>query len=290
MDFNGNFVALITPFRDGKLDFDSLAGLIERQIAAGVSGLVPCGTTGESPTLTHEEHNQVVAETVRIADGRVPVIAGTGSNSTAEAISMTRHAEEAGAAAALIVAPYYNKPTQDGLYHHYWTLAESTGLPLIVYNIPGRCGVEISTATLLRLAKHPRIASVKEATGNLLHVTELTSQTDLAVLSGDDPLTIGMMAMGACGVVSVISNLLPEQMSKLVGHALAGDFAAAREIHDKIFPLMQATMALATNPIPIKTAVALRGLCSDELRLPLYPMSDDARAVLEALVREAPEQ
>lgn len=290
MDFNGNFVALITPFRDGKVDYDSLASLIERQIAAGVSGLVPCGTTGESPTLSYEEHHRVVAETIRIANERVPVIAGTGSNSTAEAISITRRAEEAGATAALIVAPYYNKPTQEGLYHHYWTLAENTGLPLIVYNIPGRCGVEIATETLLRLAKHPRIAAVKEATGNLLHVSELTNQTDLAILSGDDPLTIAMMAMGARGVISVISNLLPEQMSKLVGHALAGDFAAARAIHDKIFPLMQATMSLATNPIPIKTAVAIRGLCSDELRLPLYPMSDAARATLEALVREAPEQ
>ncbi len=290
MDFNGNFVALITPFRDGQIDYDTLASLIERQIAAGVSGLVPCGTTGESPTLTHDEHNRVITETVRIAGGRVPVIAGTGSNSTAEALATTRHAEEAGASAALIVAPYYNKPSQEGLYHHYWTLAESTGLPIIVYNIPARCGVEISTETLLRLAEHPRIVSVKEATGNLLHVSELTADSDLAILSGDDPLTLAMIAMGACGVVSVISNLLPEQMSKLVRHALDGEFAQARAIHDSIFPLMQAMMTLATNPLPIKTAVAIRGHCSDEFRLPLYPMDDSARQRLESILSEAPAQ
>ena len=280
MDFHGNHVALLTPFQNGKIDWDSLESLVQRQIEGGVSGLVPCGTTGESPTLTHEEHNQVISAVVKMASGRVPVIAGTGSNATAEAIQSSRHAKENGASALLIVAPYYNKPTQEGLYQHYLSLANSVDLPIMVYNIPGRSAVEISHETIVRLAEHENIASVKEATGNILHVSELKAATDLAILSGDDALTLPMVALGAVGVVSVASNLLPERMSTLVSKALEGDFAGAQAIHDELFPLLSCLLSLATNPIPIKTALALLGWMEEEFRLPLLPMGADEKKIL----------
>ena len=284
MEFKGNYVALITPFRNGKVDFEALANLVEDQIQGGVAGLVPCGTTGESPTLSHEEHNVMVTEVVRMANGRVPVIAGTGSNSTDECIYMTRHAEETGAKGALVVAPYYNKPTQEGLRQHYSTIADATGLPIIVYNIPGRCSVEIGIDTIARLAEHPRIAAVKEATGNLQNITALRRRTGLAVLSGDDPLTLASVALGGDGVISVISNLWPDKMTRLVNHALEGDIVSARKLHDEMFPTMQALMGLATSPIPIKTALAIKGRVREEFRLPLCPMPPEARAKLEELV------
>ena len=280
MDFHGNHVALLTPFKNGQIDWDSLESLVQRQIEGGVSGLVPCGTTGESPTLTHEEHNQVISAVVKIASGKVPVIAGTGSNATAEAIQSSRHAQENGASALLIVAPYYNKPTQEGLYQHYLSLANSVDLPIMVYNIPGRSAVEIHHDTIVRLAEHENIASVKEATGNILHVSQLKAATDLAILSGDDALTLPMIALGAVGVVSVASNLVPDRMSKLVSKALAGDFAGAREVHDELFPLLSCLLSLATNPIPIKTALALQGWMEEEFRLPLLPMGQQEKAIL----------
>ena len=281
MDFHGNHVALVTPFQNGQIDWDSLENLVQRQIEGGVSGLVPCGTTGESPTLTHEEHNEVISAVVKMADGKVPVIAGTGSNSTAEAIQSSRHAEANGASALLIVAPYYNKPTQEGLYQHYTTIAHAVGLPIMVYNIPGRSAVEISHETLVRLAEHENIASVKEATGNILHVSQLEADTDLDILSGDDALTLPMMVLGAVGVVSVASNLEPQRMSRLVAKALAGDFSGALAIHQELFPLLETLLSLATNPIPIKTALALRGWMEEEFRLPLVPMTHEAKRVLE---------
>ena len=284
MDFQGNYVALVTPFKDGELDLEALASLVEDQIQGGVAGLVPCGTTGESPTLTHEEHNLVVTEVVRMAGGRVPVIAGTGSNSTAECVSMSKHAQEVGANGLLICSPYYNKPTQEGLYQHFLAAANATDLPIIVYNIPGRCAVEISSDTIVRLAEHPRIAAVKEATGQVLNISELKARTDLSLLSGDDPLTLSSIALGAHGVVSVISNLYPDRMTRLVGSALDGDFAGARKLHDELFPTMQALMGLATNPIPIKTALALKGRMREEFRLPLCPMPQAQRDELQKLL------
>ncbi|MCB9880418.1 MAG: 4-hydroxy-tetrahydrodipicolinate synthase [Planctomycetes bacterium] len=284
MKLRGNYVALVTPFKNGTVDFDALSTLVEDQIQGGVAGLVPCGTTGESPTLTHDEHDRVIAEVIRMAEGRVPVIAGTGSNSTDECIKLTRHAETAGASGALVVAPYYNKPTQEGLFRHYHAVAESTGLPIIVYNIPGRCGVEIATETIVRLAEHPRIAAVKEATGKVTNISELRAKTDIAVLSGDDPLTLASIALGASGVISVLSNLLPDRMTRLVQAALEGEFSTALRVHEELFATMQALMTLATNPIPIKTALAIKGRMREEFRLPLCPMDPASRAKLESIV------
>ncbi|MCA8971775.1 MAG: 4-hydroxy-tetrahydrodipicolinate synthase [Planctomycetes bacterium] len=284
MKLRGNYVALVTPFKNGTVDFDALSTLVEDQIQGGVAGLVPCGTTGESPTLTHDEHDRVIAEVIRMAEGRVPVIAGTGSNSTDECIKLTRHAETAGASGALVVAPYYNKPTQEGLFRHYHAVAEATGLPIIVYNIPGRCGVEIATETIVRLAEHPRIAAVKEATGKVTNISELRAKTDIAVLSGDDPLTLASIALGASGVISVLSNLLPDRMTRLVQAALEGEFATALRVHEELFATMQALMTLATNPIPIKTALAIKGRMREEFRLPLCPMDPASRAKLEGIV------
>ena len=285
MELRGNYVALVTPFKNGNIDFDAFATLVEDQIQGGVAGLVPCGTTGESPTLSHEEHDRVIAEVVSMAAGRVPVIAGTGSNSSDECIKLTRHAEAAGASAALVVAPYYNKPAQEGLYQHFYSVAEACDLPLVLYNIPGRCCVEISKNTILRLAEHPRIVAIKEASGNLNKISELRRDCELAILSGDDPLTLPAISLGASGVVSVISNLLPDRMTRLVQAALDDDYPLALRIHDELFPMMQALMSLATNPVPIKTALAIKGRLKEEFRLPLCAMDATARSQLEALVR-----
>lgn len=284
MEFRGNYVALVTPFKNGNVDFDALSTLVEDQIQGGVSGLVPCGTTGESPTLSHDEHDRVIAEVIKMADGRVPVVAGTGSNSTHECIRLTKNAQIAGASAALVVAPYYNKPSQAGLYEHYKSVADASEIPIVVYNIPGRCGVEIEIETILRLAEHPRILAVKEATGSVTNITRLRGASDLAILSGDDPLTLASIALGADGVVSVISNLVPDQMTRLVHAALEGEFPVALRVHDELFPLMSALMSLATNPIPIKTALAIKGRMREEFRLPLCAMDPAARAALEAIL------
>lgn len=288
MDFRGTFPALITPFRAGAIDFEALEAHVERLIAAGVTGLVPCGTTGESPTLTHEEHDTVIERVVRFAAGRVPVIAGTGSNSTAEAITTTQHAEKAGASAALVVSPYYNKPSQEGLYRHFKAIAECSGLPVMLYNIPGRCGVEISVETTLRLGELPNVQAVKEATGKINNVTEIVRHSDLQVLSGDDNLTLPMLACGAVGVVSVISNLRPRTLKELVAAGLAGDFARARQLHERLFPLMKA-MFVETNPLPVKTGVAIEGGCAEEFRLPLCELAPENRRLLATLLEETPD-
>ncbi len=283
MEFRGSFPALVTPFCDGVIDWTALEALVEAVIEGGSAGVVPCGTTGESPALTHEEHDRVVFEVVRMAKGRVPVLAGTGSNSTAEAVRLTRHAKEAGADAALVVSPYYNKPTQEGLYRHFMTVADEGGLPIVLYDIPGRCAVELSLETIERLSRHPRIRAIKEATGRVAKVSEILSVCDLTVLSGDDNLTLPICALGGRGVVSVLANLLPSEISRLVALCLEGDLVEARKLHDRLFPLMKA-MFLETNPLPIKTALALEGRCAEEFRPPLYGMEAGNRERLASML------
>jgi 4-hydroxy-tetrahydrodipicolinate synthase len=286
--FPGTLTALITPFRDHALDLDALERIVEDQIVNGSAGLVPCGSTGESATLTHEEHIEVVTQVVRSARGRVPVIAGTGSNSTAEAIRLTRAAREAGADAALLISPYYNKPTQEGIYQHYRHIAQATGFPLIVYNIPGRTGSKIEATTLARLAELDDIVGLKEATGSLDEVQEVIRRCGdaLPVYSGDDALTLPVMAVGGTGVISVIGNCLPKPWAAAVDAALSGDWPTARRLHYALLPVIRA-LFLETNPIPVKAAMAMLGLCRDELRLPLLPMSAGPREVLRSALRDA---
>jgi 4-hydroxy-tetrahydrodipicolinate synthase len=253
-------------------------------IEGGASGVVPCGTTGESPTLSHNEHDAVVASVVEATAGRVPVVAGTGSNSTAEAVRLTRAAEDAGASAVLSVCPYYNRPSQEGLARHFEAIADATRLPVVLYDIPGRSAVTLSLDTVRRLARHPQIRAIKEATGKLDRVTEILSTTNLAVLSGDDALTLPLLALGGTGVISVLSNLLPRRMTRLVEAGLSGDIEAARMEHSALEPLMKA-MFLDTNPIPVKTALGILGHIDGELRLPLCSMTPANTAALEAAMQ-----
>lgn len=283
--FSGTLTALITPFRNGEVDVEALEGLVEFQIQQGVSGLVPCGTTGETPCLSEEEDRLVVETVVRVANGRVPVIAGTGSNSTDMAIRYTKMAEEAGADGSLQVAPYYNKPTQEGLYRHFATIAENTSLPIILYNIPSRTGVTISAETTARLAEIPNIVGTKEAT----HSMDLASDIrrlcgeEFCILSGDDSLTLPIMALGGRGVISVASNVAPAAVSELTKALLDGDYGRGRELHYELLPLFRA-LFIETNPIPVKTAASLLGLCSDEMRLPMQPMGgENLRRLQEVL-------
>jgi 4-hydroxy-tetrahydrodipicolinate synthase len=289
MDFEGNLVALVTPFRDGRVDADALGRLVEWTVRGGIAGLVPCGTTGESPTLSHQEHDEVVARTCELAAGRVPVVAGTGSNATAEAVRLTRAAAAAGAAAVLSVTPYYNRPSQEGLYRHFAAVAEASELPVVLYDIPGRTGVALEAATIARLAAHPNIRAIKEATGRVENVSRIRGLCDLAVLAGDDALALPMIALGARGVISVLSNLLPARVTELCDHALHGRLEAARALHDRLFPLMRA-LFVDTNPVPVKTALAGLGLIEPDLRLPLCPMGETALGALrEALSPFRPE-
>jgi len=285
--FRGTMTALITPFRDGAVDDDALDALVERQIAAGIDGVVPCGTTGESPTLSHAEHRHVIERVIQAVAGRVRVVAGTGSNATSEAIELTRHARDAGADAALVVNPYYNKPTQEGMYRHFMALADEVGLPIVLYNIPGRTGVALTPATVNRLAEHEKIVAIKEATGSLDTASEIASLTrgkGMTILSGDDSLTLPLGAVGGQGVISVLSNLVPERVVAMVTAMLAGDFAAAQEQHLELFPLFKA-MFLETNPIPVKTAMQMAGLDSGLLRLPLCEMAEDHAAELRSTLK-----
>jgi len=288
--FAGTHTAIITPFRNGQIDDAALRRLVDFQFDNGVSGVVPCGTTGESPTLDYEEHERVVQLTVEFARGRGIVMAGTGSNSTREAIELTQEAEAAGANASLQVAPYYNKPTPEGLFQHFKAIAESTKLPIMLYSIPGRCGIEIGLEVLVRLAECcPNIRAIKEAGGNPERVSQMRQvlPPDFEILSGDDGLTLPFMAVGGVGVVSVAANLIPKQISEMVGLALKGDYVGAGAIHRQFYPLFAAFLKLSTNPIPIKTAMALAGHCTDELRLPLAPMeaakTEDLKATLQKL-------
>ena len=283
--FTGTHTALVTPFtRDGKVDEPRLRQIVEQQIAAGVDGLVPCGTTGESPTLSHEEHNHVIELVVKFAAKRCKVIAGTGSNSTDEAISMTEHARKAGADASLQVAPYYNKPSQAGLYAHFRAIAEAAQIPIIMYNIPGRCGVDISNDTMARLRRDlPQyIVGLKEATGVVDRVSQLRGMVDreFCILSGDDSLTLPMMSVGAVGVISVVSNVIPRELTEMTHAALKGDFERAGRIHAKLFPLFK-DLFIETNPVPVKAAMAMMGLIEETYRLPLVPLADANRAQLK---------
>ncbi len=288
--FEGSLVAMVTPFRDGKVDEAKLRELVDYHVQNGTDGLVPCGTTGESPTLSHDEHKRVVDLVIEHAAGRIAVVAGTGSNSTHEAIDLTVHAAKSGADGALLVAPYYNKPTQQGLYEHYKAIAESSDLPLVVYNIPGRTNVNVLPETLARLAADCKtIVGVKEASGNLEQMTQviLLSRPDFIVLSGDDTLTLPLMAVGGRGVISVIANFLAKETAEMTHAALDEDWKRAREIHLKLFPIAQA-MFLETNPIPVKEAMTMLGMLSRaEYRLPMCPMTEANRARLRNVLIQA---
>lgn len=285
--FSGAMTAIITPFRDGQIDKEALERLVEFQITNGISAIVPCGSTGESATLTHQEHIDVVRLVVKFVKGRVPVIAGTGSNSTVEALSLTRAAKEAGAAAALLISPYYNKPTQEGIYQHYKTIAEGTRLPLIVYNIPGRTASKIDATTIARLAELEHIVGLKEATGSLDEVQEVIRLCGdkIEVYCGDDSLTLPVMVVGGAGVISVLANMMPKESAAMVDACRAGDWEAARRLHYRLLPLMR-TLFLETNPIGIKAALSMMGYCADELRPPLLPMSDAPRTKLRAAMQQ----
>lgn len=281
----GTFTALVTPFRDGKLDLDALERLVARQLDAGVDGLVPCGTTGEAPTLTFAEHRPIVALVAKMARKKAVVLAGSGANSTAEALELVRINEDCGANALLVVTPYYNKPSQEGLFRHYSAVAEATKLPIVLYNIPHRTGVEMTVETIKRLFDaHKNIVGLKHATGSVLGANDLMAACDIPVLSGDDPLTLPLMSIGAVGVVSTVSNLFPKTIKQLTEAALAGNWATAQATHRASYALSKALLSLDTNPVPIKTALALRGLCREEFRLPLCPMSAEKRKALEALL------
>ncbi len=280
----GTYTALVTPFSDGEVDYARLAKNIEFQIEHGIDGVVPCGTTGESPTLSHKEHRAVIARSVEAASGRCQIIAGTGSNSTTEALSLTQHAADAGADMALMVNPYYNKPTQEGLYRHFMTVADAVDLPICLYNIPGRTNVTMSAATVARLYEHPNIVATKEATGSLDLASEIASLCDIAIISGDDSMTLPLMSVGAVGVISVLSNLLPDRVKALVDAAASGNFAEARKLHLDLFHLCKGCLTLATNPIPIKAALQIAGRDTGELRLPLTELEDIPRQQLEQLL------
>jgi 4-hydroxy-tetrahydrodipicolinate synthase len=289
MTFRGTYTALITPFRDDRIDTAAFKALIERQIAAGITGIVPVGTTGESPTVDTDEHIEVIRLAVEYAAGRCQVVAGTGANATKEAIELTQAAEKLGATGTLQVCPYYNKPSQEGLYRHFRTIAENTTLPVMLYSVPGRSSIEIAVETTVRLAADcPNIVSIKEAGGSVERVNQLFQAVpeDFSILSGDDPLTLPFMACGAVGLVSVASNLVPEVLVKLVQTCLDGDFTGALAQQKKFYPLFRGIMSLEVNPVPIKTAVALQGHCTDELRLPLAPLDDKQRAQLTALLKD----
>jgi 4-hydroxy-tetrahydrodipicolinate synthase len=278
--FAGCTVALVTPFRDGEVDYPALQAAVDWQIAQGTPVLSPVGTTGESPTLSHEEHERVIATVVEHAAGRVKVLPGTGSNATAEAVRLTRFAARAGADGALVVSPYYNRPMQEGLYAHFARIAESVDLPLVLYNVPGRTGRNVEPETIERLAKIGPIVAVKEASGSLDQVSDLIVRTDLTILSGDDSLTLPMLAVGAEGVVSVVANLVPRDVMALLTAFEQGDLAEAQRRHKTLFPLCRDLLGIAANPIPVKLALALLGRGNGEFRLPLCPPDERGREAL----------
>ncbi len=286
--FRGAFVAIVTPFTDGQVDEQTLVDLIEFHIANGTHGIVPCGTTGESATMSHEEHHRVVELTVRTVNGRVPVLAGSGSNSTSEAIDLTRHAKQAGADGVLMVSPYYNKPSQEGLYQHYKAVAEAVDIPIILYNVPSRTSSNILPQTVARLAEVDGIAGIKEATGDLNQISEVIRlcPQDFAVLSGDDFTSMPTVLIGGTGVISVTSNVAPKDMAQMMDAALAGDVARAKQLHYKLFPLMKA-MFYDTNPVPAKKSLELMGkIRSGTPRLPLCPMNDETLSRLKTALAD----
>lgn len=289
MKYQGLYTAIITPFKNNEVDYEALKALVEAQVAAGVDGIVPVGTTGESPTLTHREHMEVIRRTIEYAAGRCQVIAGTGSNSTVEAIEMTKEAAAMGADGTLQVCPYYNKPSQEGLYRHFKAIADSTDLPVLLYSIPGRSVIEISVETVARLAADcPTIVAIKEAGGSVERVNQLVQAlpADFSILSGDDGLTVPFISCGAVGLVSVTSNVAPAEMKELVTAALSGDGKRAQELQKKYYPLMKGLMSLDTNPVPIKAALALKGAISWEIRMPLVPLAPEKHGQLTELLQQ----
>jgi 4-hydroxy-tetrahydrodipicolinate synthase len=288
MKLQGAFTAMVTPFTvNGEVDWKQLVNNVNFQIEQGIDGLVPCGTTGESPTLDNDEHSRVIEEVAKAAAGRVPVMAGTGSNSTQEAINLTEHAKDAGVDAVLSVNPYYNKPTQEGLYRHFMKIAD-VGVPVMLYNIPGRTGIALTPATIARLSEHPNIFGVKEATGSLEIASEIAKLCDpeqFSILSGDDVLSLPLMSIGGKGVISVLSNLLPARVKALTAAGLAGDFAHARKLHLDLLDLCKG-MFIETNPIPIKTAMMFAGMDTGLLRLPMCEMSQANAATLKKLLQD----
>ena len=285
-EFSGLTVAMITPFKDGKIDFDVLQEQVEFQVAAGTTAISPTGTTGESPTLTHEEQHEVIKKSVEFAAGRVKVMAGTGSNNTVEALALTKYAEQAGADAALVIGPYYNKPTQEGMYRHFKLVAESVGIPICVYNVPGRTAKGIDAETIIRLSEIKNIAMVKDATGSMDGASRILAETDLTVLSGDDSLTLPFMSLGARGVVSVVGNFAPQDVIALCAAMNSGNLADARKFHEKLLPLSRGMLSLATNPIPVKRAMQLLGRDSGEMRLPMTELEPGATAKVRELLAE----
>ena len=285
--FQGSIVATVTPFKNGAVDEEKLRELVEYQIENGTDGIVPCGTTGESSTLNYEEHDRVIQIVIEQVNKRVPVIAGTGSNSTHEAIEITKHAKEMGADGALLVTPYYNKPSQEGLYLHYKAVADAVALPQVLYNVPGRTGVNLLPETVARLSAHANIVAIKEATGSLQQASEVLALCgeNITVLSGDDFITLPMMACGAKGVISVTANIMPKEVAALVDAYNAGNMEEARRLHLYLLKISNA-MFIESNPVPVKTGVALQGRCSDEVRLPLAPLVESNRSKLTAIMKE----
>lgn len=284
--FKGSIVALVTPFKNGKVDEDKVKDLVEFHIKNGTSAIVSCGTTGESATLSHDEDVRLTELVIKTAAGRIPVIAGTGSNNTAEALFLTESAKKHGANAALVVVPYYNKPTQEGLYQHYKYLAEKVDIPIILYNVPGRTGVNMLPETIVRLSKVPGIVAVKDATGSVDAMMQVVKEApDFTILSGDDGITFPMMALGAKGVISVAANIIPKQMSDICRLMLAGDVSGARKIHYQYLDIFKG-LFLESNPIPVKAAMAMMGMLEEELRLPLVKMSDGPREKLRKILHD----
>lgn len=284
--FAGLTVALVTPMKNGVIDEAALRGLVDFQVEAGTESVSPVGTTGESPTLTHDEHERVISIVCEQAAGRVNVMAGTGSNSTAEAIRLTKFAKKAGADAALLVAPYYNKPTQEGFFQHFKAISEAVDIPIVLYNIPGRTAKNVEAETVARIAEAcPNVVAIKESTGSMDQASQTLSLSDLTVLSGDDSLTLPLLALGGSGVVSVVGNIVPQDVRAMIAAWNAGDIAKAQELHHKLFPLCRDLLGIATNPIPIKEAMRELGRDTGEVRLPMTPLDDAQRVVLRATLK-----
>ena len=284
--FTGAMVALVTPFQEGEIDFQTLDELIDFQLEGGIDGIVPVGTTGECPTLSPEEHKQVIERVVQTVGGQVPVIAGAGSNSTAEAIEYTEFSKKVGADATLQVGPYYNKPTQEGFYQHFKAIAEEVDLPVVLYNIPGRCGAGMTPETVVRLAELENIVAIKEATGSLDQASEIAARCDITLISGDDSLTLPLASVGGKGVISVVANIVPADVKAMTDLILEGDLVSARQWHKKLFTLCKSMLTLATNPIPIKAAMAMLNMCSDELRLPMTPLEENKKVILKQTLKD----
>jgi len=283
--FSGSMVALITPFHDGKVDYRTIDELVDYQLESGTDGIVPVGTTGESPTLSHEEHKKVIERVVKSVKGRIPVIAGAGSNSTAEAIELAAFSKKIGADATLQVGPYYNKPTQEGFYQHFGAIAEEVDLPIVLYNIPGRCGgTGMTPETVARLSELENVVAIKEATGSLDQASQIAALCDITILSGDDSLTLPIASVGGKGVISVVANIVPADVKAMTDLILEGDFVTARKWHYKLLALSKSLLSMSTNPIPIKAAMAMLNMASDEMRLPMTPLEESKQAKLRKIL------